>query len=71
MGKVIFGWAAPSMKEQFPTLPEFEADQFDLDSAALTRLRVRGYLTDSQRMSVARKVSKAIVRAALEQSDES
>ena len=57
---VEFGWGAPPMKEQHPVLPDAEAEQFDLDNAAMLRLRARGYLTDSQRDSVIKKIAKSI-----------
>jgi hypothetical protein len=68
LNSVEFGWGARPMREQHPVLPEFEADQFDKDNAALTRLSVRGYLTDSQKHSAVAKITKAIgkeIRAAL------
>lgn len=65
---VEFGWAAPPMKEQHPVLPDFDADQFDKDNAALIRLSIRGYLTDSQKHAAMRKITASIgkeIRAAL------
>lgn len=58
--EVIFGWGAPSMKEQHPVLPDFEADQFDKDNAALIRLSVRGYLTDAQKRNAMARITTAI-----------
>lgn len=58
--EVIFGWGAPSMKEQHPVLPDFEAEQFDKDNAALIRLSVRGYLTDAQKQSAMKKITSRI-----------
>ena len=69
MIRVLFGWDAPSMKEQFPTLSDDDAERFDKDSEALTRLRIRGYLSDNQRESVMKKISRAIADA-LEDDDE-
>lgn len=57
---VEFGWGAPPMKEQHPVLPDFTADQFDKDNAALIRLSLRGYLTDSQKHQAMKKITKAI-----------
>lgn len=65
---VEFGWGAPPMKEQHPALPDFEADQFDKDNAALIRLSLRGYLTDSQKHAAMRKITSSIgkeIRAAI------
>ncbi len=65
---VEFGWGAPSMKEQHPILPDFEADQFDKDNAALIRLSVRGYLTGAQKLGAMKKITASIgkeIRSAL------
>lgn len=70
---VEFGWGAPPMKEQHPAIPDFEADQFDKDNAALIRLSVRGYLTDAQKLSAMKKITSAIgreIRSALTQEGE-
>jgi len=60
---VDFGWGAPSLGKQFPQMPEDVAAQLDADSAALIRLRIRGYVTDSQRDSIVRKLAKAVGKA--------
>lgn len=60
---VDFGWGAPSLGEQFPQMPKDVAAQLDADSAALIRLRIRGYVTDSQRNSIMRKLAKAVGKA--------
>lgn len=60
---VVFGWGAPSMKEQFPQLSDSDAEHFDKDNQALTRLRLRGYLTDSQRDPAIKKMTREVARA--------
>ena len=61
--QIIFGWGAPTFKEQFPELPDDVADHFQKDSEALTRLRIRGYVTDSQRTATIKKLSNEISKA--------
>ena len=58
--EVILGWAAPTIKEQFPELPDDVANHYDEDNKALMRLRMRGYVTDSQRNAIIKKLVKAI-----------
>lgn len=59
---VELGFMAPPIGEQFPELPEDVADAFTKDSIELSRLRMRGYITDSQRASIIKKLTKAIER---------
>lgn len=61
--EIILGWGAPSIKEQFPELADDVADHFQKDSEALSRLRIRGYVTDSQRTSIVNKLVKEISKA--------
>lgn len=58
-----FGWGAPPMKEQFPEMSDHDAEHFDKDNQALTRLRIRGYLTDSARDAALKKIGKAIAKS--------
>lgn len=58
-----FGWGAPSFKEQFPALPDIEAEHFDRDNEAMIRLSIRGYITPSQRDSAMKKITKKIEQA--------
>jgi len=46
--KVVLGWAAPTIAEQFPQLPPSEADHFQRDHTDLLRLKVRRILTDAE-----------------------
>lgn len=63
--QIIFGWGAPKFKEQFPELPDDVAGHFQKDSEALMRLRIRGYVTDSQRSAIIKKLSKEISKAVI------
>lgn len=60
---VEFGAFARLMKAQFPELSDYLADQFDQDNEALFRLSVRGYLTDSAKQAVMKKITKRIEQA--------
>lgn len=57
---VELGFMALPISEQFPELPKEVADAFTKDSIELSRLRIRGYITDSQRDSIIKKLTKAI-----------
>lgn len=64
--QIVFGWGAPTFKEQFPELLDEVAEHFQKDSEALTRLRIRGYITDSQRNSIINKLGKEISKSVSE-----
>ncbi|WP_247996624.1 hypothetical protein [Brucella tritici] len=61
--QIILGWGAPTFKEQFTELPDDIADHFQKDSEAMLRLRIRGYVTDSQRDAITKKLVKEISQA--------
>ena len=67
---VEMGWGAAPMKTQHPVLPDDVAAHFDKDNEAISRLGLRGILTQSQaakaREAYVRRVEQAI-RAALAQ----
>lgn len=63
---VDFGWGAPSIHEQFPELAEDVATHLEKDREAMLRLRIRGYLTDSARDSVMKKIVKSLEKALME-----
>ncbi|WP_266029913.1 hypothetical protein [Brucella intermedia] len=63
---VDFGWGAPSIQEQFPELSEDVASLLEKDREAMLRLRLRGYLTDSARDSVVKKIVKSLEKALME-----
>ena len=64
---VEMGWGSRPMKEQHPILPDDNADHFDQDNEAISRLLLRGLLTQSQaaaaRKKYVSKVSDAIRQA--------
>jgi hypothetical protein len=60
------GWGAPPISEQFEGfVPKEDLIHFDLDSEAISRLRLRGYLTDSAHQIVVKKFSKKLSGALL------
>jgi hypothetical protein len=65
------GWGALSMKDQHPVLADETASQFDWDNEAISRLLIRGLLTQSQaraaRAKYVTKVGKAIKAALVKQ----
>lgn len=63
MSSFELGWAARPFKEQFPQLPDETAAHLDADNKALIRLRLRGYLTDSARDNITKKIGKAVEKA--------
>lgn len=63
---VDLGWGAPSIQEQFPELSEDVASLLEKDREAV--LRLRGYLTDSARDSVVKKIVKSLEKALMEAS---
>lgn len=58
MSSFELGLMARPFKEQFPKLTDHQAHQYDEDNKALMRLRMRGYLTDSARDVVVKKIGK-------------
>lgn len=67
--KVLLGFLAPSIGEQFPNLPKDVAEAFTKDSIELSRLRIRGHITDSQRESIAKKITKSIEKELIKTSN--
>ena len=64
---VEMGWGAPPIKEQHPILHDEVAVQFDADNEAISRLSLRGLITQSQastaRQKYVAKVASAIKAA--------
>ena len=58
--KVIFGFKAPKMKKQFPTIDSGEAYNLDQDNFTLHRLRVRGILTQKEMHNARRRIAQKI-----------
>ncbi len=67
---VDMGWGAAPMKEQHPVLHDDVAAQFDADNDAVSRLLLRGLITQSQAQSArdkyVKKVAAAVKSAILE-----
>lgn len=57
---VELGYLARSIKEQFTELSDEIAVQFDKDNEAISYLRMRGYLSDSAKRAVVKKLVKNI-----------
>jgi hypothetical protein len=64
---VEMGWGAAPMKEQHPVLSDADADHFDKDNQAISRLLLRGLITRQQahtaRVRYAKKVGEAVIAA--------
>ena len=58
--EIVMGWSAPPMKEQFPTLSDDGAEQFDANSAAISRLSIHGLITRVERDRAAKRLTKAV-----------
>ena len=60
---VELGWGAPSISEQFNGfLPADVLHQYDQDKEAISRLRLRGYLTDSAHAVIVKKFTQSLGR---------
>ena len=60
---IAFGWGAAPFAEQLPALPQDKAEAFDADNKAITRLSVRGLLTEAERDRAIRRTTREIKRA--------
>lgn len=64
---IILGYMAPPLKEQHPELHADDADRFDEDSAAISRLKMRGLLApslaDKARSRLVKNIENALTRA--------
>jgi hypothetical protein len=61
---VDLGWGATPISEQFDGfVAKSQLAQFDADSMAVSRLRLRGYLTDSAHRVVVNKLTNALAKA--------
>ena len=49
---VEMGWAAKSIKEQFPQLPDAVANRLQMDSDSITHLSMRGIITTTESKKV-------------------
>lgn len=57
---VELGWAARPMKEQHPILSDTVAEAIDADNVAISRLRLRGMITDSELRKIRARFVKSI-----------
>lgn len=57
---ISFGWGAPSFAEQLPALSAEDASAADADNQAITRLSVRGIITESERDRAIRRATRQI-----------
>ena len=65
---VEMGWGAMPIKEQHPCLPDEVAANFDADNLAISRLLLRGLITQSQANAARQKYVKKVetaIRASL------
>ena len=46
---IAMGWAAPKISDQFPELPEAEANRLQMDSDSITHLAMRGIITPAEK----------------------
>ena len=60
---VEMGRGAPPMSEQHPILPDQVASNFDDDNQAISRLRLRGLITESQAAAARKKYVSKVASA--------
>ena len=61
------GWSARPFKEQFPELPDMEAQKLDRVNVSITRLYFAGLLTDAQLITIRDKKFPRLVSEAVSQ----
>lgn len=57
---IKFGWGAPTIQEQFPSMDDNEAYHFQQDAMTLSRLKIRGVISDAEHKAAIRRLAKAI-----------
>lgn len=62
--KIEFGWAAPTIAQQFPDMDENDAYHFQQDAVTLSRLKIRGVITEAEHRAAIQRLSKAIAKSA-------
>lgn len=62
---MAFGWGAPPICEQAPSLSPKDATAFQTDADTLIRLHIRGVLNDAERDRAIKRLHKSIARAVL------
>ena len=61
---VELGWGRTPIVQQFEGfVDQGLLENFDKDADAISRLRLRGYMTDSQHAGIVKKLTKAIGKA--------
>lgn len=60
---IELGWAARPIKEQHPCLPDEIAARLDRDNQDLSRLRIRGLISDAEMRAIRKRLVKEIDRA--------
>jgi len=58
---IAFGWGAPSFAEQLPALSPEDAAAADADNAAITRLAVRGIITEAEKVRAIRRATSCVI----------
>lgn len=58
--KIEMGWGAPSIKEQFPQLPDAVANRLQMDSDSITHLSMRGIITASEKRNALGRFSRLV-----------
>lgn len=61
---IEFGWGAPSIGEQFPNMDDNDAYHFQQDQMTLSRLKIRGVITEAEHKAAIQRLAKAIWKAA-------
>jgi hypothetical protein len=61
---IEFGWGAPTIGEQFPNMDDNDAYHFQQDSVTLSRLKIRGVITEAEHKAAIGRLAKAIWKAA-------
>lgn len=63
---IEFGWGAPTIAQQFPGMDDNDAYHFQQDAVTLSRLKIRGVITEAEHAAAIRRLAKAIWKAAKE-----
>lgn len=58
--KIELGWAAPTIAEQFPQLKLQDAEHFQRDHSDLSRLKIRGLITDAEHKKAIQRFAKSL-----------
>ena len=61
---IEFGWAAPTIAQQFPDMDDNDAYHFQQDAVTLSRRKIRGVITEAEHKAATKRLAKAIWKAA-------